>query len=340
MNTTQLVDISEAEQKLSARVDPEITRRLEVSGSVGGIGFQNADQVMQFAKLMALSHIAVPKHLRGNPGACLAVTVQAVEWGMSPYAVANKSYSVNDRLAYESQLIQAVILKRAPIKGRFRYSFSGTGASRRCKVEVTTSDDEVVEYETPEIKDIPVKNSPLWKGDPDQQLTYYAGRALCRRHFPDVLLGVNDRDEIDAEPRDPSRARDVTPTPRTLSDKLDALAAPANDAGPGDIQHESEVMPDADDGRPAPRSQDATDATPPRQPEAQAAAGGADGPPTTPEGYVLMATAYIAEADDADWLETRWREERKLRTKIGVSVDDTNALAASVQARAEKLRGG
>ena len=53
---------------------------------------------MTFAKLMALSHVAIPKHLRGNPGACLAVTIQAIEWRLSPYAVANKSYSVNDRL--------------------------------------------------------------------------------------------------------------------------------------------------------------------------------------------------------------------------------------------------
>lgn len=223
MNTS-LVEISAAEQKLAARVDPSVISQLQVSGAVGGLGFRNAAEAMEFAKLMAISHVAVPKHLRGNPGACLAVTIQAVEWQMSPYAVANKSYSVNDRLAYESQLVQAVILKRAPIKGRLKVEYIGDGDKRVCKVWATLTDGETVEYQSPEFGKIQPKNSPLWKSDPDQQQFYYAGRALCRRHFPDVLLGVYDRDEIDDAPRDPAKARDVTPAPRSLSERLDALA--------------------------------------------------------------------------------------------------------------------
>lgn len=120
---------------------------------------------------------------------------------MSPFAVANKSYSVNDRLAFEAQLINAVILRRAPIKGRFRISYTGDGGQRRCRVEATLTDGDVVDYESPPIDKIPVKNSPLWKGDPDQQLFYYSSRAMCRRHFPDVLLGIYSPDEIEIEER-------------------------------------------------------------------------------------------------------------------------------------------
>ena len=105
---------------------------------------------MEFAKLMAVSEIGVRKHLRGNPGACLAVTVQALEWRMSPYAVANKSYLVNDQIAWESQLVQAVILQRAPIKGRIRYSFEGEGGKRRCIASAELADGSgVVDYESP-----------------------------------------------------------------------------------------------------------------------------------------------------------------------------------------------
>lgn len=224
---SNLVNLTDQEQRLADRVSPETTKGLAISTSAGGLAFANANEAMEFAKLMALSRIAVPKHLRNDPGACLGVVIQAVEWRMSPYAVANKSYSVNDRLAYESQLIQAVILQRAPIKGRFRFSFSGEGQNRRCRVEVTTTDGEVVDYESPRVADIPVKNSPLWKGDPDQQLTYYSGRALCRRHFPDVLLGVYAVDEIEDVPPGPDHARDITP-PRVaanapLAERLTAL---------------------------------------------------------------------------------------------------------------------
>lgn len=224
---SNLAVMTEQEQKLAERVNTDTTRSLAISNGAGGLAFANANEAMEFAKLMALSQVAVPRHLRANPGACLAVVIQSIEWRMSPYAVANKSYSVNDRLAYESQLVQAVILQRAPIKGRFRFTFTGEGQNRRCRVEVTTTDGEVVDYESPLIADIPVKNSPLWKGDPDQQLTYYSGRALCRRHFPDVLLGVYTRDEIEDEERGPEQARDITP-PRVaanapLADRLTAI---------------------------------------------------------------------------------------------------------------------
>lgn len=218
-----MIEITDTEKRIAGRLDTSIAGALEVSRQAGGLEFRNAGEAMEFAKMMALSQIGVRKHLRGNVGACLAITVQAVEWGMSPFAVANKSYLVNDQIAYESQLVQAVILRRAPIKGRFQFAYTGEGERRRCKVTATLKDGDVVDYQTPEMGKIPVKNSPLWKGDPDQQLSYYAGRALCRRHFPDVLLGVYDIDELEDKPRDPERARDVTP--RTLAARLDALAA-------------------------------------------------------------------------------------------------------------------
>jgi hypothetical protein len=149
---------------------------------------------------------------------------------LSPYAVANKSYAVNDRLAFESQLIQAVILQRAPIKGRLRVHYRGEGAARVCHVSAELKDGELVDYTSPPFGDITPKNSPLWKSDPDQQHYYYSARALCRRHFPDVLLGIYARDELEDSPRiGPDRARDVTP-PKTIGEKLDMLAKQAIDA--------------------------------------------------------------------------------------------------------------
>jgi hypothetical protein len=221
------------EDRIERRIDPGITGELVVSDRAGGIGFVSMDQVMEFAKLMAVSSIAVRKHLRGNVGACLAICVQAIEWQMSPYAVANKSYSVNDAIAYEAQLIEAVILRRAPIKGRPKVEYSGEGEKRVCRIwaELRSEPGEIVEYNSPAFGKITPKNSPLWKADPDQQQFYYSVRAWCRRHFPDVLLGVYTRDEMeDAEPV----ARVVSP--KTLSSRLDALAQPAKETVEHDLE--------------------------------------------------------------------------------------------------------
>jgi len=220
-----LVDTSRIERKLAENVDPKITSELAISTKAGGLEFVNMSELMQFSKLMALSSIAIPKHLRGNPGACLGICIQAIEWQMSPYAVANKSYSVNDRLAYEAQLIEAVILRRAPIKGRPKVEYEGNGDAKVCRVWAELRDEpgEIVEYRSPPFGRITPKNSPLWKTDPDQQQFYYSVRAWCRRHFPDVLLGVYARDEL-PEPQRPAAAVGVVRSGGGLTASLDRLA--------------------------------------------------------------------------------------------------------------------
>jgi len=165
----------------------------------GGLLVKDIGQAMEVAKLMSISGTAVPLHIRNNPGTCLAVAIQAWEWSMNPFAVANKSYVVNDRLAYESALYNAVATRRAPITGRLRIAYSGEGESRRCTVSATLAQEEgggEVDYQSPLFKTINPKNSPLWKNDPDQQLFYFSVRAFVRRHFPDVMMGVFTVDEL------------------------------------------------------------------------------------------------------------------------------------------------
>lgn len=157
----------------------------------------NLSDVVSIAQLMAKAGIAVRPHLRENPGACLAVTMQALRWNADPFAIANKTFSVNDQLAYESQVIAAVINTMAPIKGRPEYTFSGEGDQRKVTVKVQTLDGQWLDLTTPTFAKIHPKNSPLWKSDPDQQQCYYAIRALGRRHFPEVILGIYDPDEME-----------------------------------------------------------------------------------------------------------------------------------------------
>lgn len=196
------------EDRISAKTDLAVAGSMEVSNQVGGLSFKDMGQVMEFSKLMAVGGQAVPKHLRGAPGACLRVVTEALNWRMDPFAVANKSYMVNDRIAYEAQLIHAVIEQRAPIKGRIKGRFEGEGAKRVCILTAISDEDgDAIEYRSPEIGSITTKNSPLWKSDPDQQLWYYSARAMCRRHFPDVLLGVYEKEEI----QHAEGIRDVTP---------------------------------------------------------------------------------------------------------------------------------
>lgn len=203
--------------RIEERIDRVAAGAVEVSDALGGLRFQNMTEVMEFSKLLSVSDKAVPPHLRGNPGMCLAVCVQALEWRFSPFAVANKSYVVSDRIAYESQLVHAVIEQRAPITGRLRHRYEGEGDDRRCIVSaILRETGEPLEYISPPIGKITPKNSPLWKTKADLQLYYNTSRDFCRVYFPDVLLGVYSEDEL----RDhvgPENAKDVSDKPDVAS---------------------------------------------------------------------------------------------------------------------------
>ncbi len=196
--------------RIEERLDRVAAGNTAVSDQLGGIVFQNMTEVMEFAKLMSLSGNAVPKHMQGNPGMCLAVCVQALEWRFSPFAVANKSYEVQGRLCFESQLVHALIEQRAPIRGRLQHRFEGEGEDRKCIVTaILRETGEAMEYTSPAISKITPKNSPLWKTKPDLQLYYNTSRDFCRAYFPDVLLGVYAQDEL-REHVGPDNAKDVS----------------------------------------------------------------------------------------------------------------------------------
>lgn len=225
---------------IEKRIDAAKAGELAISDHAGGLAFSDMGEVMEFSKLMAVAGTAVPKHLRGAPGTCLAVCVQALGWRMDPFAVANKSYSVNDRVAYEAQLIHAVVEQRAPIKGRIKGEYLGDGKTRQVRLWcVSAEDGDTIEYLSPEFDKITPKNSPLWKSDPDQQLWYYSARALARRHFPDVLLGVYAKDEIE----DHAPMREVNPRP-SLQERMEAANKPVEPEDESQDPDDAEIVPE------------------------------------------------------------------------------------------------
>lgn len=212
--------------QIATRSETSINTIGITTGTSGSsIAPQNLGEVVRFAEVMCKADIALPKHLRGNAGACMAVALQALEWRMSPFAVASKSYSVNGQIAYEAQLIMAVINTRSGIDGRLKFRFEGEGPNRVC-IAYGTIDGEELDVRSPRFADITPKNSPLWKSDPDQQQCYYTARAWGRRHTPEVILGVYDRDEVE-QFRGSETARDVTPS---LSERLKLAKIEQHDA--------------------------------------------------------------------------------------------------------------
>jgi hypothetical protein len=187
-----------------------------------GAGIENLQDAMAVAKVLALSAQTVPPHCRGNPGICLGIVLAAAELNLSPTALANKTYVVNDRLAYESQAIHAIVERRAPLSQRLRPIYLGEGETRQCQVKgYLHGEEEPFIYTSPKLKDITPKNSPLWKTKPDLQLWYNAVRDWARMYVPDVILGMYTADELDGPPAAPA----IGP-PRTAAEAMQRATAP------------------------------------------------------------------------------------------------------------------
>lgn len=186
---------------------------------------EGMDRLVRFATLMADSKATVPAHLAGKPADCLAVTMQAAQWGMNPFAVAQKTHVVNGTLGYEAQLVNAVVSSSNLLATRLNYKWDGDWSKLSGKTDkspsltvtvwATLKGESDPRTLTISMAQAGVRNSPLWEQDPRQQLAYLCVKRWARLHAPDVLLGVYTPDELqEAAPR---VERDITPLASTAA---------------------------------------------------------------------------------------------------------------------------
>lgn len=155
----------------------------------------------RLAERMAEGRATVPKHLQGNPADCLAIVIKAMQWDMDPWAVAQKTHLVNGTLGYEAQLVHAVLMKSGAIRGSFQYEFQdGAGGAVLCRVgAVLRGETEMTWGEWHSSANVQVKNSPLWKTNPRQQMGYLQVKNWGRAFAPGAILGVYSVDELEAD---------------------------------------------------------------------------------------------------------------------------------------------
>jgi hypothetical protein len=194
-------------------------------------------RVMELAAVMAGGVATIPKHLQKNQADCAAVVMQALQWNMNPFAVAQKTHLVNGVLGYEAQLVNAAITSIAPTKNRLNFEWFGDwskiiGNFKELESRTKKDDDghpkkyRVPAWDISAEKGLGVRvwatlkgenepralellmtqartrNSTLWVDDPKQQLAYLAIKRWARLHTPDVILGVYTPDELEQAERE------------------------------------------------------------------------------------------------------------------------------------------
>lgn len=197
------------------------------------------DRMMVAAKMMASAKVTIPAHLRNSEGDCMAVIMQAAQWKMNPFAVAQKTHlSQSGALGYEAQLINAVVVSCGAITGQPEFEFIGNWSKILGKVEERKSDKGgkyyVATYNKNDEEGLGVictatlcgeseprqlkvmltqcypRFSTQWATDPQQQITYVAVRKFARRYAPGAILGVYEVDELDSPPIE----KEINPQPK------------------------------------------------------------------------------------------------------------------------------
>lgn len=253
-------------QRAAVMSSPEAVPAFPRDASTQGLVMdtESIDKMMRVAEMMASARVTIPNHLAKSPSDCLAVVMQAMQWQMNPFAVAQKTHlSPGGQLGYEAQLVNAVIVSSRALRDQPDFEFLGNWDKILGKVQERQSDkggkyyvaawnkaDEeglgvivratlAGESRAREVKIMLSQCYPRfstqWATDPQQQITYVAVRKFARRYAPGAILGVYTPDELqetremgDAERIEPaSRAPEVLPniSDAEFAEKLPTLQA-------------------------------------------------------------------------------------------------------------------
>lgn len=224
---------------------------------IGAYNFSNLGELVRFSDLMSRADVMLPAHLRGKPALCLAVTMRAQQWKMDPFALAMETYQAKEGapIAYQAKVFVAALRQCAGIRLQFRYegelvitdkpvtSNRGNEIAKRTAsgslkcIAYASVGGEVLEYETPTLDEITIKNSPGWHNTPRDQLAYFAGRGWTRRYEPGVMMGAYSVDEVETM----QPIRDVTPKQNPMA----AIAAKAR------AEAQTATVTDVTDAEPA-----------------------------------------------------------------------------------------
>jgi len=170
--------------------------------------------VEKISTLMSQGKISVGKELQGNQPDCFAIALLAVEVGMNPFMVAQKTHVINGKLGMEAQLVNALIIRSGEIRGNPRYEYLGDWTKVEgkigwkpadedglaCKVSATWSATGEEREWTCYMNSCKTRNSPNWATKPRLQLSYQALKEWARVHCPGVTLGVYSQDELAPSP--------------------------------------------------------------------------------------------------------------------------------------------
>ena len=180
---------------------------------------QTYNQLWRAARMYASSGLT-PTHFHEKPAACAIAITQALRCGLEPLFFMQNTYVVGGKVSIMTTLAVALLKSSGAIRGALRFEFEGEKEQRSCTCFAT----DAISGETLS-KSISMSivrgegwdQNKKWRSMPDHMLQLRSALWLARTYYPEVLLGLPCKEEVeDAAISEASAARVVETKPATV----------------------------------------------------------------------------------------------------------------------------
>lgn len=326
---------------------PAVSRSVDIFSDPAA--FEHAQRV---AKVFASSKL-VPTHLQGNVADCLIALQIARRLNEEPLTVMQQIYIVSGRPGWFTSYVIARANRSGVFRSPITWKSEGQGetlAVTATAVIASTGEAVGVTCDMRMAKAEGWTKNAKYTSMPEHMLRWRSAAMLVRLYAPEVMLGMPVIEEIETAPQE---MRDVTPK-RSVNEALDAFAEDAANSKPngahtapsgGEASQDPARSGDASPAATSPQTTGQaaanTEAAPETQaPQADAPSGAAEG--AWPEGktpaneaeYTAYAHAWIddvrAEKITPADAAKRWKDEKSLRNKCGVTEDQRDPIKSTL----------
>lgn len=214
------------------------------AGNLNLLNKEATELLWKTAQRFANSGI-VPTIFRGKPDDCFIALQMAARMKADPMMLMSAAYIVHGKLGFESKLATGLINQSGLMLGRMKFRTRGEDPKAEdyaCQAYGTdreTGEDVSGEWITWALvrgEGWDSKTGSKWLTMPGQMFHYRASIFFIRRHYPEVLLGMQTTDEL----QDIAQADIISvtgaPAPKARADELQARILDAHTEGEkGDI---------------------------------------------------------------------------------------------------------
>lgn len=200
---------AEASERALASVAERLNMQPEPAKSTTGqlsLNVQTMREIYQIATIFSMSNL-VPESYRGRKDSvghanCFVALSMGFELGIPPMMALQKIYVINGKPGIEAQLAIAMANQRAPIVGPIGYDEGGKGDEQFCVAyAIDKRTRERVEYRMTiqDAKDAGWynKSQSKWQTIPKLMLRYRSAAYLIRTNYPDAIMGLQTREELE-----------------------------------------------------------------------------------------------------------------------------------------------